>query len=306
MHKEDINFTIKDVAIFPTPDFNAPNGDTAQAYPPLNTRKIIRNDTFIEKLPRDLSDQIMTACEPKGASDYVRQFGQLYSFIRKNAPATPPLEWDSDERLQICIGLSRIIHPTTISFGYSARIRHIDEAILEIIPGPVSGFGAHAYVSSENCRNWLTESEANELAKLVELYFSTDLPTRIRQAVWYLEYAFRTYFLDIRWPLICMGLESLIHTDKKKSTKQFSFRVSKLAKDIGRNSFNEDRAEDAYATRSSLVHGQKISNLEGNKLSLYEELENILREAIKKSILDNSFAAIFVSDNNIRDKWPID
>jgi hypothetical protein len=306
MHREDMNFRIKDVALFPTPNFSAVDDDIIQANPPIETRTIIGSNIFVERLPRDLANQIMGACEPTGAAGFNRLFGQLYSFIRENAPVSPALEWDSDERLQICMSLSRIIHPTTISFGYSARIRFENESILDITPGPVSGFGAHAYILDESFRNWLTESEANELASLVGAYFSTDLPSRIRQAIWYFEYAFRTYFIDIRWPLICMGLESLIHTEKYKSTRQFSFRVSNLAKVLSMDSLDEDKAEEAYITRSLLVHGQKIGNLEEYKFGLYEKLENILREAIRISILDKSFADIFTSDNKIREKWPID
>jgi hypothetical protein len=306
MTGEGVDFEIQDVAIFPTPNFNAVDAAIVQDYPPLETRISVKEDVYIERVQRDFANQIMDACEPQAVAGFVRQFGQLYSFIRKNAPSSPPLEWDSDERLQICMGLSRIVHPTTISFRYSARIRYKASKLLDITPGPVSGFGAQAFISSEKYRNWLTESEGNELAGLVGGFFSAALPARIRQALWYLEYAFRTHFIDVRWPLICMGLESLIHTDKYKSTKQFSLRVSKLVGLLGMESLAEDKAEEAYVTRSLLVHGQKIGNLEEYQFGLYQRLEDILREAIKKSILDKSFAEIFASDDRIREMWPLE
>lgn len=297
---------IKDVAIFKNSGLHRASKDTVKSFPPIRNKLMLEENISIEKLPRDLSESIFSSCEPKGASDATRQYAQLYSVVRYNAPASPPLDWDSDERLQICMALSRLIYPTTISFEYSARIIYEDDKIHDIIPGPVSGFGAHAFVSRENSRNWLTEAEGNEIAILINTYFEADLPTKIRQALWYLEYAFRTYFMDVRWPLICMGLESLIHTDRHRSTKQFSFRVKKLASEVGKSDFPEQKADEAYIMRSKLVHGQLIRDIEEYKLELYEALEEILRGVLKKAILDSSFADIFSSDDKIRNRWPIE
>jgi hypothetical protein len=121
----------------------------------------------------------------------------------------------------------------------------------------------------------------------------------------YLEYAFRTHFIDVRWPLVCIGLEYLIHTDRTNSTKQFTFRVTKLAEEAGKSNFDEDKAKEAYAMRSMLVHSQLLRDLEENKLELYQEIEELLRIVIKRAILDSTFAEIFSSDERIRNKWPI-
>jgi len=297
---------IKDVAVFINAYYQKANQELKESFPPIRNKLIIDENIFIDKLPSEVCRKIYSDCKPKGFSDATPQFGQLYSFIRDNAPESPPLEWDSDERLQLCIALSRIIHPTTINFEYSARIKYENDNIREIIPGPVSDFGAHAWVTRESHRNWLTENEGKELAILVKAYNNAELPKRVKQALWILEYVFRTYYIDIRWPLICIGLESLIHTDKYKSTKQFSCRVSKLAKEVGKSDFTEIIAEDAYTARSTVVHGQLINGLEEYKLELYEALEEILRLILKKSILNNSFAYIFSSTDKIKERWPID
>jgi hypothetical protein len=297
---------IKDVIIFKNARLSQVNRETVKSFPPIRNKLVLEENTSIEKLPRDLSESIFSCCEPKGLSNAVRQYAQLYSFVRYNAPASPSLHWDSDERLQICMALSRLIYPTTISFEYSARIIYEEDKIHDIIPGPVSGFGAHAYVSRENSRNWLTETEGEETAALLSAYSEASLPERIKQALWYLEYAFRTQDMDVRWPLICMGLESLIHTDKYRSTKQFSFRVEKLALEVGKSDFPEQKANEAYTMRSKLAHGQLIRNIEDYKLEPYEALEDILRCVLRKAILDSSFAEIYSSDEKIRNKWPIE
>jgi len=297
---------IKDVVIFKNACLSRADQETIKSFPPIRYKLMLEENISIEKLPRDLSESIFSCCEPKGLSNAVRQYAQLYSFVRYNAPASPPLHWDSDERLQICMALSRLIYPTTISFEYSARISYEEDEIHDIIPGPVSGFGAHAYVTRENSRNWLTEAEGQETAALLSAYSRASLPERIRQALWYLEYAFRTHFMDVRWPLICMGFESLIHTDRYRSTKQFSFRVEKLALEVGKSDFPEQEADEAYTMRSKLVHGKLIRDMEDYKLEIYEALEDILRSVLKKAILYSSFADIFSSDATIRNKWPIE
>jgi len=297
---------IKDVAIFSNAHFNQSNSETKGTFLPIQNKLIIADDIFIDKLPREESLKVFSACEPKGYNfSPQRQFGQLYSFIRVNAPESPPLEWDSDERLQLCIGLSRIIHPTTISFEYSSRVRYENNNILDIIPGPITGFGAKTWVTREEHRNWLTESEGEELSSLFQTYIKVNLPKRVKGSLWYLEYAFRSYFVDLRWPLVCIGLEYLIHTDLYQSTKQFTFRTAKMAEEVGISSFNEDKAKEAYAMRSTLVHGQLLRELEEYNLKLYEEIEGLLRMVIKKAIFDSAFAEIFLSDEKIKEKWPI-
>jgi len=294
------------VAIFPDADFNQANLEIRTSFPPIQHRLVISNDVLIDILSREERQKIFSACEPRGFNfNSSRLFGQLYSFIRINPPEPTLLKWDSDERLQLCIGLSRIIHPTTISFEYSSRVRYEDTNILEIIPGSIAGFGAKSWVATEEHRNWLTETEGNELSSLFRAYLSADLPKRIKGALWYLEYAFRTYFIDLRWPIICIALEYLIHTDRTQSTKQFSFRTARLAEEIRLENFNEGIANEAYNMRSKLVHGQLLRDLGEYKMGLYEKIEELLRLVIKKAILDNAFAEIFSSDDNIRAKWPI-
>ena len=75
----------------------------------------------LEKLPKDLAKKVMDACEPRGRNfQPVRLFGHLYAFVRKDPPAEPLYDWDSDNVLQKCVAISRLVRPTSIGFEYSA------------------------------------------------------------------------------------------------------------------------------------------------------------------------------------------
>jgi len=263
---------INDIVIFKDIHYQQAKTKIKNDYPPISAKIEIAKDVFIEIIDSDLATEIFLNCTPNGSSDEAADQRQLYSFVRENAPTQPFFKWDNDENLQICIALSRLIQPTTISFEYS---------------------------------NWLTEIEGEELSELFNKYKNSNLPTRIRQASWYLEYIFRSYHLDIRWPLLCTALESLIHTDKYKSTRQFSKRVSRLANEVGIQNFDETKAEQAYDYRSRLVHGQLLRDLKEYDAELYIGMEEILRKVLKLSIISNSFAKVFSSEASIKKRWPI-
>lgn len=136
------------------------------------------------------------------------------------------------------------------------------------------------------------------------------LPRRIHNVLWHHEYACRTYFLDYRWTLICTGLEALLHTDRKDSTRQFRRRVPGLASDLGIN-ISETDAYEAYDLRSRLAHGVSFLSTgttqgpSASQLLLYDRLEDDLRSAVLRGMRDESFGDIFSDDDHIRSRWPI-
>jgi hypothetical protein len=70
-------------------------------------------------------------------------------------------EWDRDSRLQRCVGMSRLIHPTTVGFRYAARVRHgssLDS--LKIAPAQIRGISVDVSLSPAYERDWLTVEEA--------------------------------------------------------------------------------------------------------------------------------------------------
>lgn len=301
---------IKDVVFFTNTSYANANEALRACNPPASARIPIYHNVYAEKLSGEIWSETRKACTLIGHQDATPQFGALYAFARDlegDLDHENRIIWDHDERLQACIGLSRLIHPTNISFEYSARFLIEGDGHRRVIPGPTKGFGGKAWTSRADGRNWLSIYELMELASVAQAFFISEsqLPIRIKQALWYLEYAFRTELLDVRWPLVCIGLESLIHTDFKRSTRQFSRRVSRLANEIGIGDFAIEKAKEVYETRSALAHGNLFRDLNAYNLEIYEKAEDTLRLVIKKAILETAYRQRFASKESVQDAYPL-
>lgn len=64
-------------------------------------------------------------------------------------------------------------------------------------------------------RDWLSAKDGENLRKLMP-WSSKDkrMHDRVRRAYWNHEYAMRSVYLDMRWPLVVSGLEALINVGK--------------------------------------------------------------------------------------------
>lgn len=71
-----------------------------RAHPPAGQPPVeLGRGITIEQLPQDEADAYMDACEPRGMDPpAVRQFGQRYAFLRRNAPDPDRLTWDPAAR----------------------------------------------------------------------------------------------------------------------------------------------------------------------------------------------------------------
>ncbi len=190
----------------------------------------IADDVQIAPVRPDLVELVSEACDAPGynkmpAAIDLRIFP--YSFVRLSPPRDNLFAWDPDERLQMCIALSRLVRPTSMSFGYSARlIGDPSSPDFEVIPGPVAGFGAEAWTADPE-HSWLTPADANALRGLVRSFTENPLPagSRLIGALWYYEYAARTRLIDVRFPLIATAVETLINTNPAQSTRSFTRRL---------------------------------------------------------------------------------
>ena len=155
------------------------------------------------------------------------------------------------------MAFSRLVHPTTLGFRYAARIR-LDEQgqVLQAYPAEILGMGREAWLSPSQKRDWLTAEELNIVAELLKVA-PTSIPRRVSNALWYLDYASRTYYLDLRWTLVCTGLEALAHTDRNRSIGEFRSRIPQMAAELG-IAFSPDQGEQAYHLRSTLAHGESF------------------------------------------------
>jgi histidyl-tRNA synthetase len=295
--------TVKDVVLHTNGRiFDSPQS-TWDTIP--QTRQDLAPDLWVEKLPSKVFWEIYDHCEPKGkwrGAEPVKQFAQLYTWVREvpSSRATE-LNWDSDRRLQSCVVLSRILHPTTINYSAAARVTYgEDGSLVEIVPGPVKGHHSEAFLSARETRDWLTVDEFKELAILLQSYNWPALPERVRRALWTYDYAAGDYFIDTRWTLLSSAVEALVHTRHRDSTAQFVDGLIKLASDVGAETVSADDANKIYDLRSSLAHGQGLPQISGEEERLYVLMETVLRLALKQAILDPAYAEKFRTDKAIR------
>jgi hypothetical protein len=289
-----------DVVLFPTPK------ELDAQRRPIRRKFDLSSDLRIDILSRSVSKIVFESCEPPGYNfNPVRQYGQLYSFIRDIPPIGETLHWDPDQRLQYCVALSRIVHPTTVSFEFAARIcENQNGEVQKVVPGPVYGSGSLAFVIDPK-HNFLVEDDVKKLKVILSSLEKNPLKDPVAMALWYHEYASRSFEMDIRWPIITTGLEALIHTDRHQSTRQFVNRVIKLAERIGSIDISSDEAGEMYDLRSALSHGQGLGNLAPEKNELYEKMERLLRLVIKMAILDTNLNAFLSDPDRIRAEWPV-
>lgn len=292
------------VAVF-APDYQ----QLEAADPPVGRRVQSVHGLFIERLDLELAKAIMDTCEPKtlGVMAPVRQFAHMYAYVRELHQQTSLAGWDEDHRLSRLVGISRLVHPTSVGLRYAARVSR-DNDSLRIVPAEIHGMSPDTFLSPNHKRNWLSQAEAKfavELDSRTEPLVQPSFPRRVSRALWYYDYAQKTYYADLRWTLIATALEALIHTGKHGPTKHFVQRVPALAADVGAPLLTSDECDKAYDYRSRLSHGDGfLSDMPTADIILYDKLEETLRLAILKAFTESSFAAIFLGDSQIASRWP--
>jgi histidyl-tRNA synthetase len=262
----------------------------------------VASDIWIGKFDANEARRIMKACDPPGEWRFppIEQGGQLYAFAREVGPATD-LNWDPDNRLYSCIALSRIVHPTTISLGYAARLIFREDQLDEIAPGPVKGHASEAYLPDEGARDWLTVDDLIELKALfTQLHWPT-LPLRVRQAIFKYDHAAGDRWLDMSWPKLCAALDGLINIpgDYETAERQFVRRGLRLAELLGVAATSND-FEQILNTRSGVSFEVQFKEIKGELKRLYDLLSNIIRATAKRAITNDDFANMFKEDNLLR------
>ena len=275
---------------------------------PPEKRFQLTSDLYIEKLDSVASNIVLDFGIPVGyeAMKPIRQYAYFYAFVREVPEPASIHDWDTDQKLQTVVALSRLVRPTSISFRHAARLHYSDDGTLKsAYPAWLTGMDPDSWLAPEkNYRDWLIEAEMNQLKALLNAQSLSGLPVRVTRALWYHEYASRAYYGEIRWITVCVALESMLHTSRGHSTRQFVERLPLLASSVGVPLITKE-AETAYDMRSRLSHGRAAGKLAPSEEELYKKLESVLRAALKESILNSTFAAIFVDKTTIRSKWPI-
>ncbi len=284
------------------------------SLPPVKERVELGPGLWVGRLESNLAKVLMDTCEPDrlGVPKPVRQFAQFYAFVRELDDNAELDQWDADLRLQRCVALSRFIHPTSVGLRYAARVRHNSlPDSLQIVPAEIHGISPDVFLSPTHKRDWLTGKEAQDLRKLLavaEPLKAPTFPTRVSRALWYFDYAQRTYYIDLRWTLISTALEALVHTGKGNSTRHFEERVPTLATEVGAGPLTKSEASEAWGFRCRLSHGDAfLSEIKripmpeegGADTHLYDKLEETLRLTILKALHDPAFASEFTDDSRI-------
>jgi hypothetical protein len=305
---------VMDLVIVPSP-YGAYHGAPKRPEIFFDRSYCLYDDVWLADFDGDFVDAVMDACSPRGENfNPVRQYGGPYGFIRVNAPEIGTYRFDADGRLAVCVGLSRLAFPTAVGFQYAARIRTPNAGARIIAPMPPTNLNPYAFVSDERS-NWLIPDDVPLIRRLVESYFTNKPTARIGSALWQFETAFRSYYVDTRWPLLVTGLEALVHirgerdpkhrTRHAGSTRVFAQRLAILAARVGQPSATESVLRNIYDRRSTLVHGQGLGQLDQTTRELYDATEQLLAGVLRTALLEPEFSALFASDAAIQAAFPL-
>lgn len=274
-------------------------------------------DVSLGPLSHELEEAVLDACAPAHENFHpVRQFGCPYGLVREVASdaARGGPNYDPDGKLFQCMALSRLVHPNSLSEPYSARIKIWENGARQIVAHSRHTWPMWAFVAHEEL-NWLNPSDAPAIGQLVAAFRAAPRPKRLTAALWYLEYAFRSYYVDIRWPLLATAVESLVHIDgemhptKPKlfagSTKVFVDRLLGIGQLDPALALNEAQLRTLYAHRSKLTHGQPIAKLPAAAKQDYDLFEGLVRGITRKALIDPAFQSIFASDAALQTALPL-
>jgi hypothetical protein len=269
----------------------------------------LASDMDVRPVSWEQAKMIYEACDPpwknKGFSADLRG-RPLYAISRYQAPRKPLYRWDPDERLQMCIVVSRFIRVTSISFAYAVRVIGDLNGRHTIVPGPVRDFGASAWTSTPE-RDWLSRGELEELRDLLQAFSDNRFPpgTRLAQAMWYFEYAARTHLVDMRYPLIATAVETLLSSNPTSATRHFTKRLPQLAERLDLPPLASKQASRLWGLRSAIVHGAKHGGLGEEDLALYSRMEEIVRETLRQAVRDPSLRAAFEDAESLNAAFPV-
>ena len=170
-------------------------------------------------------------------------------------------------------------------------------------------------------RDWLDYDDAAELRDLLSAYWSIeDVPPRIARALWRAEYANWVKWGDLMLPILVSGLEALLKTQGHPATRQFKVRVAALASEVGLDGVTENFCAEMYEARSDWVHGTRVELFAGGShggeggptdedqrdaFAAVAHLQDVLRAAVRRTIEDPAFRAIFSDRDRIRARWPV-
>lgn len=246
---------LSELAMFPTLDIEQGRRDAE----PID----LGRGLSLTRLDGDEAEIVLTACSSRGHYFVpVRQFGQMYSFVREVDLAEiddARWAWDRDDVIRDAVAMSRLILDNGYSTEYAARIFEYDEGEQQVMPIPIVQY---AYRVRPTAREWMKTSEAHELRDLLAAYWAAgdELPDRVAHSIWNAEYLVSSRFLDVIAPLIVVALEALVNTSRQLVTRQFAERVPPMTAEAG-SPVSQSDCEQMYSARSRWVHGSRVPSI---------------------------------------------
>lgn len=272
-----------------------------------NKRFDLSDDFWIERLDEELAENIQKACEPAHHNtNIILHDRHLYAFVCR-VPSNEKTRYEGLSELHAVVALSRLVNPTSTGDRYSAKVFDLNAS--NSIVQAIQFRGNPDVFLGANGRDWLSVDDGKTLQRLMPwISQSKPMHKRIHRAYWNHENAMRSYYLDIRWTLIASGFEALMNTGERRAAKQFRDRVRQLDDEF-KIGLTDHELGVAYKLRSKLVHAQGfLSGMEKilpqtRHTDLYLRLEALLRETIKRSLLDEKFGNSFRNACAVNSRW---
>jgi hypothetical protein len=305
---------IRDVILIPKGE-----GGTARdlrAHPPAGEAPVeLSREMTLERLSSDLCELVRAACSPRGHYFHpVHQHGFRYAFVW-TLPAQfleGPQPWDPAGELYVALAFSRLIVDNAHTTTYAARIVDYADDEQQVRSAEATE-AAVAFRAHPQARDWMDDDEARQLADLLAKTLAGSskrvvLPGRVLRANYLQELAVRLRHADVVLVLLVAALEALINTGKPKVTRQFTTRVSALAAEVGIE-VSESWCRKVYDERSHGVHGRVVQmftfqQVAGGVADL-AKVQAIIRRTVRRAVDDDSFRAIFESDESVEQRWPV-
>jgi hypothetical protein len=270
----------------------------------------------IELLPRDLAERVIHAATPRGENyDPVRQFGQLYSFVRRGPLDNRYFTFDPDALIRNALQLSRLIVPNAHSTDYAARVLAHEvfpfkrEEGLTIAPLHPE-HREFAFRIDTASRGWLTDADADELGRLLRRWLAVreHLPQRVKNAMWWSEWTARTGYMQPAFVNTVSAFEALVSTNTAGQRAEFVVRALAAAEELEETDLNIDAEllDRSYTARSEITHGAFVAmNASGPERDDLVRLQAVLRGLLRRAIYDDAFAAIFATTATVDERWPV-
>lgn len=174
--------------------------------------------------------------------------------------------------------------------------------------------------------------EALELRRLLAAFLpiQDDLPWPVIHALNVSEDALHLRVIQRSVLLLGAALEGLIRTSKAQVTKQFRVRLPLLAAELGVEGVTEELADELYDARSEAAHGAPVTMfrvlpppddqepqtpespapdvgaLDAEAAEKWARAQELLRNAVRKAIEDDTFREFLATRDAIRTRWVVE